>query len=76
MHHVIGGIRRLDRQEGAGADMQGQRDTADPRRSSAASRSGVKCRPGGGRRDRPVMGGERGLVVAPVALVGPQGRLI
>ena len=31
VHDVVGGVVRLDRQEGAGADMEGQRLVADPR---------------------------------------------
>ena len=54
MHPVVFGVVGLDRQEGAGADMQ--RDAyAAPRRapSAAPSRSGVKCRPAVGAATEP-----------------------
>ena len=60
----------LDRQEGAGADMQRQRFVADPARGEPRHQSGVKCSAAVGRRDRPVRAREHRLVVVPVGLVG------
>ena len=43
----------LDRQEGAGPDVQRHRHAPDARASSRASRSGVKCRPAVGAATAP-----------------------
>ena len=44
VHHMVGGVVGLDRQEGARADMERQRFVADPGSLRAPpSASGVKC---------------------------------
>ncbi len=44
-----------DGEEGAGADMQGDGAPRTPRAASAASRSGVKCRPAVGAATAPAV---------------------
>ena len=75
MHAMVGGVGRLDRQEGAGPDMQGhpvERDAA--RLRARATSSGVKCRPAVGAATAPSSQREHGLVVVAVALVGRAPR--
>ena len=77
IRHACGGrrCRRLDRQEGAGADMQRHACAWRCRvRASRRTSSAVKCSAGGRRRDRALARGEHGLVVGAVALVGRAAR--
>ena len=53
VHAVFGDVLGLDRQEGAGADVQGDEWREMPRASSAASSAGVKCRPAVGAATAP-----------------------
>ena len=44
VHHVVGRVVGLDREEGAGADVEGEGLVADPRLVSASISRGVKWR--------------------------------
>ncbi len=53
MHHMIVGVVGLDRQEGAGADMQRHEMAFDAERVQRFKQAGVKCRPAVGAATAP-----------------------
>ena len=75
MHAWSLGILGLDRQEGAGADMQGDGDPRDAARLQGRQQRGREMETGGRRGHGAVPGREDRLVVGAVAFVGPAGPL-
>jgi hypothetical protein len=75
MHLVVGGIVRLDRQEGAGADMQGKGLAGDPRRLDLRDQSRREVERGGRSRHCALLSREHGLVVLGIGRIDrPLGR--
>ena len=69
VHPVVVGLVDLDRQEGAGADVQGQGLAADPRCVQRLQQGIGKVQRRGGRGDGALFAGKHRLIVAGVALV-------
>ena len=69
VHPVLGRVLRADRQEGAGADMQGDGGALDAARIQRRQQAGREMQPGRGRGDRARLAGEHRLVRVPVARV-------
>ena len=74
MHAVLRDVVGAHRQEGAGADMQRDGDALDAALLQRLEQRRREMQPGGRRRDRAVVGGEDGLVVAASSGSGPAGR--
>jgi hypothetical protein len=70
VHDVVGRVVGLDRQEGAGADVEGQRLVADPRRGERVHQPRREMERGGRRGDRAFLAREHRLVILAVARVG------
>ncbi len=70
MHRVIVGILGLDRQEGARADMQGQRFMADPGFVERGHQRGREMERGGGCGDRAILVGEHRLIIIGITRIG------
>ena len=75
VHPVVGRVVGLDRQEGAGPDMQGQGMGRDATGLQGLHQGRGEMQASRGCRDRPVQLREHGLVVREVTVVlGPLGR--
>ena len=70
MHAVVGGVRRLDRQKGAGPHMQGHPVQRDAARLQGRDQLRREMQARGRRRDRAFLAREHGLIVVAVVLVG------
>ena len=70
MHDMVVRVLGLDRQEGAGADMEGQGLVADAGRGERGHQRGREMQRRGRRRDRAFLAREHRLIVVAVARVG------
>ena len=70
VHDMVVGVVGLDRQEGAGADMEGQDFVADAGFGERRHQGRREMERGGRRRDRPFLAREHGLIIVAVARVG------
>jgi len=75
VHPVVARVLDLDRQEGAGADVEGERDAVDAARRERVQQAGREVETSGGGGDRAGPARENGLVVAEVGGFRPVGAL-
>ena len=69
MHPVLGGFLHLDRQKRPCPDMQSQPVESDAAVAQCGLQRRREMQPGGGGRDRALIGREHGLIVGGVAVV-------
>ncbi len=69
MHMMLAGVVDLDRQERAGADMQGQVGKPDPAGCQCRDQCWREMQAGGRCGDRTLLAGEDRLIIAAVARI-------